>query len=66
MVCPECGGKVHAPDIVHTPDNETYRKRKCVDCGFIFYTVEYEVEFDRKVQYLWNENHRLNKIGGKK
>ena len=62
MDCPKCGGKVHAQDTVHTPENETYRRRKCAECGFMFYTVEYEVEYDKQVQKIWRECHRIYKV----
>lgn len=46
MKCPKCGGKSTVKDTLHTEENETYRRIKCSDesCGYIFYTVEYEVE----------------------
>lgn len=44
MICPDCGGKIRVVDTLHSPNNETYRRRKCTECDYAFYTIEYEVE----------------------
>lgn len=48
-------------DVVHTLDNETYRKRKCSKCGYVLYTVEFEVECDENVTKIWCKNYRNRK-----
>ncbi len=41
MFCPKCESEnVRVVDTMHEPDNKTYRRRKCVDCGMKFRTVE--------------------------
>ncbi len=41
MLCPKCGGK---NKVINSRCNEEVvcRKRKCDDCGHIFFTEEYE------------------------
>ena len=43
MECPECGEKTK---VVETRPyaGAVYRRRKCLECNFIFYTEETEVE----------------------
>lgn len=45
MICPDCGSKnVGVIDNSGNPEtNEIYRKRRCKDCRYIFYTIESEV-----------------------
>ena len=63
MTCPECGGKVAVIDISHNTDtNETYRKKKCLDCNHRFQTVEFEVELDEKLTREWIKHHRHKKF----
>ena len=41
MICPKCGGKIKVLDVRHnTRTNEDYRKRRCTECGYTFFTVE--------------------------
>lgn len=60
MKCPKCTkGKVIVMDIVHNESKqETYRKKKCIDCGHIFYTAEFPVDYDRQLRKDWNANYR--------
>ena len=58
MNCPKCNGKVLVVDTVNLPSNEIYRKRKCSECGYSFYTAEFEVEYDQGFANEWNANHR--------
>lgn len=46
MICPDCGSKnVGVIDNAFNPEtNEAYRLRKCKDCLYRFYTIEFEVE----------------------
>lgn len=55
MKCPDCGGDVRVIDSVFNHDqNEILRKRKCHDCGHVFYTIEFEVEYDTNMKETWN------------
>lgn len=53
MICSECGGKVQCRDNANTDKNEVYRKRKCLGCGRIFYTIEFEVDKDEAFMKEW-------------
>ena len=45
MHCPKCKGDTAVTNTLHNDDlNEVYRRRKCKDCGYSFYTVEEEKE----------------------
>lgn len=48
MKCPKCGGEIKLLESINTPSNEIYRKRKCKDCKKIFYTIEFEVEDNKR------------------
>lgn len=41
-MCPECGGKTKVTDSRKNfkINNVTYRRRKCLKCGFVFSTYE--------------------------
>ena len=39
MKCPKCNGTVLVLDTKHI-DNATHRKKKCKDCGHVFFTFE--------------------------
>lgn len=58
MVCPKCKGKVVIVDSVNTPEEEIYRRRKCIECGHNFYTVEFEVECNAKFEEEWAAYYR--------
>lgn len=59
MVCSKCGGKSLVKDVTYNPDeNEIYRFRRCTNCGFRFYTVEYEVIVNKRFEEDWAEFHR--------
>ena len=57
MKCEKCSGKLRVIDSVNSPDNVIYRKRKCVNCGFIFYTIEFDVEYS-DIKKEWNKYYR--------
>ena len=42
MTCPVCGGKTRVVDVVTEVDC-TYRRRKCTECGYRFFTEETEI-----------------------
>ena len=54
MVCPKCKGKVKTLRTVDVSWNESYRQKKCLDCGHIFYTAEFEVEPNKRFKKEWN------------
>lgn len=59
MKCSQCGGKTKV--IMVRTDNKqiVHRRKKCVDCGYAFYTKEYEVvmgdEFHRAANLYKND-----------
>ena len=58
MKCPKCEARAQCIDTVQTRDNETYRKRKCLECGHIFYTAEYMVFPNEEFMKEWHSVHR--------
>lgn len=54
MVCPKCGGEIRAIDTLQASHNETFRYKKCLDCGHKIYTVEFEVEPNSRFKKEWN------------
>ena len=62
MKCPDCGGDVKVMDSVfNTDQNEVLRKRKCKDCGHVFYTIEFEIEYDTNTKETWNRYCRWSR-----
>jgi transcriptional regulator NrdR family protein len=63
MNCSKCDStRICVKDVVHDTTNKiTYRKRRCLDCGKIFYTVETEVPYVDGISSRWNRHHRSNK-----
>ena len=58
--CEYCGGKMATKNVVHnTRDEEIYRQKRCVNCGHEIYTVEFEVEENRRFKEEWNKLIRL-------
>lgn len=58
MLCPECDSKLKVYDTSDAGD-EVYRLRECPECGHRLYTVEFEVQPDKKFRKAWCENHRF-------
>lgn len=59
MLCPECSGKLQVLDTVKNPEeNEIYRLKKCSKCGYSLFTVEYEVEVNKRFKIDWTRNYR--------
>jgi transcriptional regulator NrdR family protein len=48
MTCPECGGKIRTIETAQIGTEETYRRKKCTDCGRTMFTIEFEVDADEK------------------
>lgn len=54
MVCPKCKGKVTVTNVVNVSWNEIYRSKKCLNCGHVFFTAEFEVEPNKRFKKEWN------------
>lgn len=63
MTCPKCNStRIAIRDSVNnTEENETYRKRVCADCGRIFHTVEFEVEYNDRFKKEWHKYYRTGR-----
>lgn len=59
MLCPKCKGKVTIKNTVTNSSNETYRKRKCLECGNVFYTCEFEVDNNEEFLEEFRAYNRL-------
>lgn len=55
MKCPKCNNhKLKTIGIANnTPHNETLRKKKCLKCKNIFYTVEFEAVNNEQFKKEW-------------
>lgn len=54
MKCPKCtSNQIKKVKTVSVPWNEDYRKKKCLNCGHIFYTAEFEVEPNKRFRREW-------------
>ena len=53
MLCPNCSGKLKVLDTISSND-VNHRHRKCLECGFDFFTDEIVVERS-KCEYLFQE-----------
>lgn len=40
MICPVCGGKTRTAKTYDWANGVLYRRRECVDCGYLFSTYE--------------------------
>lgn len=61
MKCPKCKGRVAVKDTVNVFWNEVYRQRKCLECGHVFYTAEFEVEPNAQFRKEWHLYHKKHK-----
>lgn len=46
MTCPSCGGKTTVTR-GYSDCESIHRRRKCLDCNYVFFTSEYEAPSDR-------------------
>ena len=46
MTCVYCGGKTKVTDCASSSD-EVIRRRKCLDCGKVFYTAERDISLNK-------------------
>jgi len=61
MVCPKCKGKVTVTHTVNVSWNEIYRSKRCLNCGHVFFTAEFEVEPNKRFQREWNLYYKKSK-----
>lgn len=61
MTCPVCGGTNHVIG-VKSDCESIHRKRRCDDCGYVFYTEEYESSSERYDELMreYDERRRVN------
>ena len=55
MVCPKCNGQLKTTITMPVSMNEIFRLKKCIDCGRLVYTAEFEVEPNARFRKEWNE-----------
>ncbi|MCM1221747.1 MAG: hypothetical protein NC548_45485 [Lachnospiraceae bacterium] len=64
--CPECGNKTKVLDSRKFA-GAVYRKRKCKDCNFTFYTEELEIDSSTKVlKDMWSVYRMRSRDNAKK
>ena len=61
MRCPTCKGKLRTVDTIPCSDNSIYRRKRCLECGCLFYTIEFEIERNDKCRKEINEAAREKK-----
>lgn len=60
MVCTVCGRDVRVTDTLPSDDNCIYRRRKCLECGHSFFTMEIEIDIlDRYHSQNWKRAYEL-------
>ena len=58
-MCPKCGGKSESCGIVHKKKKkETNRKSSWLECGHVFYTVEFDVPPTKRLLRDWFINSK--------
>lgn len=57
MNCPKCGGKTQIPG-TRSDGEKVYRKRKCIECGHVFYTEEQLTANSYGYKFVYNEYMR--------
>lgn len=64
MRCPKCDGKLRTMDTIPYSDNSIYRRKKCLECGRLLYTMEFEVEQNGAFKKtLYDANKQKKKRG---
>lgn len=54
MNCPKCNhNQLKTNASVNVPWNEIYKQKKCLNCGHLFYTAEFEVEPNKRFKREW-------------
>lgn len=57
MTCPRCGGKTKVKGSKSDCES-VHRERICMECGYGFYTEEYEAKSPETYKKLYNEYWR--------
>lgn len=52
--CPKCNGKTKTAEMAWSENDEILRQKKCIECGHIFYTTEFEVEASNHFLREWH------------
>lgn len=64
MYCPKCANKAKVERTLYDDfTQEVFRQHKCPECGHVFYSIEFEVEGNKKFKELWNKLHREYREG---
>ena len=68
MICPDCDSKnTSVIDYVFNPEtNEHYRLRRCKDCLYRFYSMEFIVEPNAQFMKEWKTHNRYVAYNEKK
>ena len=54
MYCPKCGGNARVMDSIPYSNTEIYRRRKCLECRYIFKSVEIiedDIPMDKREEF---------------
>lgn len=51
MQCSRCGGDTKVSES-RPSDTHVYRRRKCLNCGYVMYTEEVELTGDDRSKYI--------------
>lgn len=57
MDCPRCCGKTEI-NATRKDCESVHRYRQCLECGYKFYTAEYEVKDNKEYRRVVNERKR--------
>jgi transcriptional regulator NrdR family protein len=61
MNCPICKSKTKTLEAgINNQTEEAYRKRICCGCGYVFYTVEFEITPTKRFKSEWNKVQKIN------
>ena len=56
MLCPKCKNLARMDQrnlVTNAKENEVYRKYICKNCRYVFFTVEFEAEENKKFKEEW-------------
>lgn len=59
MTCLYCGGKTKVIDCATSPE-EVIRRRKCLECGKVFYTAERDISLNEGPKLL--QEYKIKKL----
>lgn len=58
MRCANCGSENLRVRETRKVTDSIYRERECKDCGYVFYTAEFECEYDEMYKKEWIKHNR--------